>query len=508
MDENIILRFDNVSKFFPGVVANDKVNLTIRKGEIHSLLGENGAGKSTLMNVLYGLYKADEGTIYYEGKPVDISSPNDAIAHGIGMIHQHFMLIPTFTIWENVVLGQKMEKGIRIPKAQLIKKVQEVAESLHMKMDVTQKVGTLAVGMQQKVEILKAMYRGSRLLILDEPTAVLTPQESDELMAMMRQLKSEGCTIIFITHKLHEVMQVSDRVSVLRDGVLIETRDVEGCTATSLSSMMVGREVTLKVDKKPSNPGAVKLKVENLSKKTNSPATSLKHVSFEVRAGEVVGIAGVDGNGQNTLASVVSGLLTADEGKVYLDGEDMAGKNVRARTEKGLSYVPADRRNTALTLPFRLFENTVLNQYYKKPFASGGLIKQRVMRQTCKEHIEAYNIKAPGTEIFAANLSGGNQQKVVLAREISKQPDVLMICQPTWGLDIGACDFVHNKILEERDRGGAVLLVSTDLEEVRSMSDRLLVMYEGEIMGEVDPATTKVEDIGLMMAGSKIEAQN
>lgn len=503
MPQEEILRFEQVSKFFPGVVANDKVDLTIYKGEVHSLLGENGAGKSTLMNILYGLYKADEGTIYYEGKPAQIASPYDAIHNGIGMIHQHFMLIPTFTVWENVVLGHKQEKGIVIPEEQRIKEVADLSQRLNLQLDVKSLVGDLAVGMQQKVEILKAVYRGSRLLILDEPTSVLTPQEANELVSILEQLKKDGCTIIFISHKLQEVMRISDRISVLRDGHLIETRDVKDCTPEILTSLMVGRDVEMDLHKTPAKPGAVALEVKDLCKETGSHATSLKNINIQVHAGEIVGIAGVDGNGQSTLAAVISGIGSADQGKVFFHGEDVTKKSVRDRTEEGFSYVPADRRGEGLTMNFKLYENTALTQYYKKPYSKNGLLDQKAMRNVTREHIKDYNIKAPGPDVWAANLSGGNQQKLVLAREIQKEPKVLLIEQPTWGLDVGACAFVHQKILEERDRGVAVLLISTELEEVRSLSDRLLVMFEGEIMGEVDPSTAKVEEIGLMMAGSK-----
>lgn len=501
MDE--LLRFEQVSKFFPGVVANDKVDLTIYRGEIHSLLGENGAGKSTLMNILYGLYKADEGQIYFEGKPASILSPNDAIRHGIGMIHQHFMLIPNFTVWENVTLGQKMEKSPVLPVAQLRQKVSELAGQLHMKIDVNQFVSELSVGVQQKVEILKAIYRGSRLLVLDEPTSVLTPQESMELFTTLNKLKHDGCTIIFISHKLKEVMELSDRVSVLRDGVLIETRNAADCSPEILTSLMVGRDVSLDIRKEPVKPGEVVLDLREISMKGETHAASLKDISFQVRSGEIVGIAGVDGNGQTELSEVIAGICMPDSGVLFLHGRDITHLNVRSRSDKKLSYVPADRRDEGLTLDFKLYENTSLTQYYREPFSKRGILNLRGMRRRAETYISEFNIKAPNTEVMARNLSGGNQQKLVLAREIQKEPDILLIVQPTWGLDIGACAFVYQKLLEERDRGTAILLISTDLEEVRSLSDRLLVLYEGKLTGEVDPATAKVEDIGMMMAGSK-----
>ena len=496
-----ILRFEKVSKFFPGVVANDKVDLTVYKGEVHTLLGENGAGKSTLMNILYGLYRADEGEIYYEGKRVEIYSPNDAMRYGIGMIHQHFMLIPNFTVWENVTLGQKMEKGIVMPVDQLKQKVAEVAERLHMSVDPNALVRDLPIGMQQKVEILKAIYRGSRLLILDEPTSVLTPQESVELFATLRKLKAGGCTIIFISHKMNEIMEISDRSSVLRDGVLISTLDRSECTPAILTSLMVGREVDLKVTKEKAKPGEVKLFLRNICMKGETEASSLKNINLEVRSGEVVGIAGVDGNGQSELAKVISGMAVPEGGTILINGKDLTNSSVRMRNSHGLCYIPADRRGEALTMDFKLYENVAMTQYYNEPYSHKGVLSLKRMRQKTTEYIKSFHIKAPGPNVDARTLSGGNQQTLVLARELLKKPEILLIVQPTWGLDIGSCSFVYEKIIEERDRGAAILLISTDLEEVRSLSDRLLVLFKGEIVGKVDPEEARVEDIGLLMAG-------
>ena len=503
MNREEILRFENVSKFFPGVVANDKVNLTIYKGEAHTLLGENGAGKTTLMNILYGLYKADEGTIYLEGRPIDIKSPNDALKNGIGMIHQHFMLIPNFSIWENVCLGEKMEKKHTLPVAELKAKVASIAESLHMKLDPDQKIADLSVGAQQKVEILKAIYRGARILILDEPTSVLTPQESEELFVTLRKLQSEGCTIIFISHKLNEVMEISDRISVLRDGHFIATVDKAEASPEMLTGLMVGRSVSLKTNKSKANPGEVRLEVKDLKVKGESQASTLKGVSFQVRAGEIVGIAGVDGNGQRELANAIAGIVTPEEGRIFFNGKDVTAASVRERMDRTLSYIPADRRGEGLTLDFRLYENAGLTSYYKEPYSKKGLIDFKAARARAAEYIKAFNVKAPNTDVTAGTLSGGNQQKLVLAREMSKEPEILLIVQPTWGLDVGACGFVYQKMIEERDKGTAILLISTDLEEVRELSDRLLVLYEGEIMGEVDPAVAKVEEIGQLMVGSR-----
>ena len=503
MEREVVLEFKNVSKFFPGVIANDKVNLTINKGEVHTLLGENGAGKTTLMNILYGLYQADEGQIIYEGKEVHIKSPNDALANGIGMIHQHFMLIPNFTVWENVCLGEKMEKGSVLPVAELKKKVSEIGKALHMEVDPDQKVMDLSVGAQQKVEIIKAIYRGARFLILDEPTSVLTPQESEELFVTLRRLQADGCTVIFISHKLNEVMEISDRISVLRDGHLIKTMEKADCTAETLTAAMVGRDVSLHIDKAPAKPGEVKLEVKDLKVKGETHASTLKGLNFQVRAGEIVGIAGVDGNGQGELANAIAGIVAPDSGSVFFNGKDMTNASIRERMDKILSYIPADRRGEGLTLMFKLYENAGLTSYYKEPYSHKGLINFKEARKRADDYIKTFNVKAPGTDVTAGTLSGGNQQKLVLAREMSKDPEVLLIVQPTWGLDVGACEFVYQKMIEERDKGTAILLISTDLEEVRILSDRLLVLYEGEIQGEVDPATARVEDIGKLMAGAK-----
>ena len=502
-----ILRFEGVSKFFPGVIANNKVNLSIRRGEIHCLLGENGAGKSTLMNILYGLYKADEGQIYYNGKPVEIKSPDDAIKSGIGMIHQHFMLIPNFTVWENVILGQRFDKRITVPVELLKQRVLELAKKLRLNIDVNQRVDELSVGLQQKVEILKAIYRGAKLLILDEPTSVLTPQESEELFGILNELRSEGTTAIFISHKLKEVMEICDRVSVLRDGVLIETRDIADCTPEILSALMVGRNVESALVRTESKPGEVRLELKQVSMKGKTHASSLKNISLNVHAGEIVGIAGVDGNGQDELSNVIVGLDLPESGTITLCGEDVTHMNIRDRGEKKLSYVPSDRRGEALVMDFMLFENASMTSYDKPPISKGKILNLKAMRALTRSFIKDYNIKAPNTDVLARNLSGGNQQKLILAREMHKDPDVLLMVQPTWGLDIGACEFIYHKMLEAKARGTAIILISTDLEEVRSLSDRLLVLYEGEIVGEVDPAVAEVEEIGVMMAGGRLGGQ-
>jgi ABC-type uncharacterized transport system ATPase subunit len=373
-----------------------------------------------------------------------------------------------------------------------------------MEIDLDQKVIDLPIGVQQKVEILKAIYRGSRLLILDEPTSVLTPQESKELFVTLRQLKADGCTIIFISHKLDEVLAISDRISVLRDGQLMTTCDREVCTPASLSTLMVGREVDLTVDKVEKEAGDVFLEVRDIKAKGDTEASSLKGLNFEVKSGEIVGIAGVDGNGQRELARIIAGTASPDAGQIFFRGEDVTNRSVRERDSLGFSYIPADRRGEGLSLDFKLYENAVLTQYYNEPFSSRGILSLKNMRKTTEEYIDSFNIKAPGPNVAMRTLSGGNQQKLILAREMLKNPDLLLIVQPTWGLDIGACSFVYEKIIEERDRGAAILLISTDLEEARKLSDRLLVMFKGQIVDEVDPKTTKVEDIGLLMAGIRI----
>ncbi|MEL7609842.1 MAG: ABC transporter ATP-binding protein [Bacillota bacterium] len=503
--ENAIVRFEGVSKFFPGIVANNKIDLSIRAGETHSLLGENGAGKSTLMNMLYGLYRPDEGSIFVNGNRAAIASPNDAIHLGIGMIHQHFMLIPSFTVWENVTLGQKSEASPLLPVAQLKKRVASLADELNIKIDVDDRVEDLCVGMQQKVEILKAIYRGSKVLILDEPTSVLTPGESEDLFVMLRRLKEQGSTIIFISHKLKEVMAISDRVSVLRDGELIKTLDIADCTGEGLTKLMVGREVSLQIDKEAASVKDVALELKEVSLEGASSAHSLHNINLSVRGGEILGIAGVDGNGQNELAGIIAGTLKPTSGRILFQNRDVTRWNVRERAMKtSFSYVPADRRNEGLVLDFKLYENATLTHYYNSPFSSKKILRPKAMRKNASEQIRYFNIKAPNCNIFARTLSGGNQQKIVLAREIQRSPDILLVVQPTWGLDIGACSFVYEKLLEERRRGAAILLISTDLEEVRRLSDRLMVIYEGSIVGEVDPSVTEVEQIGLMMAGSQI----
>lgn len=501
MEQDVILKFENITKYFPGVVANRDINLDIRRGEVHTLLGENGAGKSTLMNILYGLYCADEGQIYLDGEPVNILSPNDAMEMRIGMIHQHFMLIPNFTVWENMVLGKNMKDSVTLPVEEIKKEIEEVASRLHMEVNPDELILDLPIGVQQKVEILKAIYRGSRILVLDEPTSVLTPQESEDLFVTIRKLKDDGCTIIFISHKMDEVMDISDRISVLRDGELIVTLEKSDCTPATLTSLMVGREVDLKVSKTVCCRGNAAIEVRDIVAKGDTYSSSLKGISLSVCCGEIVGIAGVDGNGQSELARIIAGVAEPESGQVFIEGEDVTSKGVRLRSDLGLSYVPADRRGEGLVLDFKVYENAALTEYHHSPYSEKGILKLKKMQTKSQEYIDRFHIKTPSSTVSVKTLSGGNQQKLILAREMLKEPKIMLIVQPTWGLDIGACSFVYEKIIEERDRGTAIILISTDLEEVRSLSDRLLVIYRGEIMDEVDPVTTEVSKIGLLMTG-------
>ena len=503
MSGKVFLSFKKVSKYFPGVIACDKIDLDIYRGEVHTLLGENGAGKSTLMNLLYGLYHVDEGEILIDGSPVSIHSPGDAIDLGIGMIHQHFMLIPVFTVLENIILGQRSGKPPLLQLETFRRRVSEVAGRFGIDVDLDAVVEDLAVGMQQKVEILKALYRGARILILDEPTSVLTPQESQDLFRMLEDLKKQGCTILFISHKMIEVMQISDRITVLRDGKVIETVDRHKTTPRQLCTLMVCRDVSFEIEKEESDPGEEVLRLEGISLQNKGGLFLLRDISLRVCAGEILGIAGVDGNGQKPLAKVISGLQKPGSGDIYMFGQNITGENTRSRIEKGLSYVPADRRRDGLVTDFRIWENCILEIFYTKPFTRGFTLNARYSHEFARRVIREYDIKTPDENVPVKNLSGGNQQRVVIGREISKNPRLLLVVQPTWGLDVAACEFVYNRLLEERDKGTAILLISTELEEVRSLSDRLMVLFKGEIMGEVDPRTVGPAETGLMMAGAK-----
>lgn len=502
MPEDQYLVFKNIRKTFPGVVALDNINLTIRKGEIHALLGENGAGKTTLMNLLYGLFHPDRGEIYFNGERLEDNSPRNAIRHGIGMIHQHFMLIPVFTVLENIALGQPSQRPPLLEMERLRQEVLQVADRFNIKVDPDALVEDLTVGMQQKVEILKALYKGADLLILDEPTSVLTPQEIQDLFRMLFELKEKGCTIIFISHKLNEVMQISDRITVLRDGRVIQTVEKEKTNPNELSRLMVGREVLTTLEKTTRAPGEPCLVLEHVALHDKKGRALLKDINLSVRAGEIVGVAGVDNNGQTELAEVIAGLRQPDAGKILMFGEDVTHAPTRQRIEKGLSFIPADRRNQGLVVDFSIAENFILEIYYRPPFTRGMTLDKAAIKGYAQRLIQEYDVRTPSSSVPVKNLSGGNQQKVIVGREIAKAPRFLLVMQPTWGLDVGAIEYVHQKLMEEKEKGLAILLISTELEEIRKLSDWFVILYEGEIVGHADSATS-IEEVGLMMAGSK-----
>lgn len=491
---------------FPGVVANDKVSMNLYPGEILALLGENGAGKTTLMNVLYGLYRPSEGEIRIHGNPVSISNPNDAIRLGIGMVHQHFMLIPPFTVAENIVLGvEPTNAGGRLDMAKAVRDVEELSNQYGLVVDPHSKIQNISVGMQQRVEILKALYRGAEVLILDEPTAVLTPQEVDELGAIMRNLVSQGKSIIFITHKLREVIAISDRVSVLRRGKCIGTTETGGTTPEELAQMMVGRKVVLSVEKESTTIGDTVLRVENLHARGQRNLPALKGVSFDVRAGEIVGIAGIEGNGQSELVETLTGLRKATSGHIYVNGTDFANNQPRTLIEEGVAHIPEDRQNRGLILDFSVAENFILRNYYKPPLAKGINLDYQKVNAHARKLIDEFDVRTPNENIPVRSLSGGNQQKVVVARELSQEPTLLIASQPTRGLDVGAIEFVHKRLLAQRDQGKAILLVSLELDEVMSLSDRILVIYEGKIVGEMAADEATEGELGLLMAGGHSE---
>lgn len=495
----------NITKEFPGIIANDDITLRLKRGEIHALLGENGAGKSTLMSVLFGLYRPEKGVIKKNGEVVDIKDPNDATALGIGMVHQHFKLIDVFSVLDNIILGAETTKLGFLQKKEAKKQVMELSEKYGLKVDVNAKVEDITVGMQQRVEILKMLYRENEILIFDEPTAVLTPQEIDELMNIMRSFKEEGKSILFITHKLNEIMAVSDRVTVLRKGKCIGTVNTADVTKQELSTMMVGRPVQLEVVKEPAQPKEVVLSVENLTVPSKiHKNNAVKNVSFDVRAGEIVCIAGIDGNGQTELIQGITGLEPVKSGKITLCGENITHSSIKKRNKTGISHIPEDRHKHGLVLKNTLEENLVLQRFDEKRFQKMGFIKFGEVRKYANELIERFDVRSgQGAVTTAASMSGGNQQKAIIAREIDREKPLLIAVQPTRGLDVGAIEYIHSQLVSERDKGAAILLVSLELDEVLSLSDRILVMYEGEIVGEVDPKNTTPEELGLYMSGAK-----
>jgi ABC-type uncharacterized transport system ATPase subunit len=507
----IDLEMRDVVKRFPGVLANDHVDFDIHRGEVHSLLGENGAGKSTLMKILYGLHQPDEGQILIDGKPVTIASPSDAIRHGIGMIHQHFMLVETITVAENVALGLRSSRGPLLDLDVVSKRIEELSEAYGIKVDPRAFVWQLSVGEQQRVEIVKALYRNVALLALDEPTAVLTPQEVDDLFTTLRAMASEGHPLIFISHKLHEVLDISDRITVLRNGRKIGTVPAKGATKASLASMMVGREVLLERQRKPAEIGRPRLQIEGLRAKNDRGLDALDGIDLEVRSGEILAIAGVSGNGQQELAQVISGLRPATDGRVLLDGVDVTRWKVRERRGVGLAYIPEKRMRDGAIQEFTVAENLILHDYDKAPYARGGFLDFPAIEEHCDELISDFNVKTPSQKTPLKSLSGGNIQKAILARELSGSPKVLIAAQPTRGVDIGATEyihqrlldqrFIHEKLLDQRKAGTATLLISEDLDEILILADRIAVMYEGRIMGIVGRGEATVEQLGLMMAG-------
>ena len=509
MAENYVVEMLNITKVFPGIVANDNITLQLRRGEIHALLGENGAGKSTLMSVLFGLYQPEKGEIHMDGKRVDIRNPNDANALHIGMVHQHFKLVECFTVLDNIILGVEPNKLGFLQKKEARKKVVELSERYGLMVDPDALVEDITVGMQQRTEILKMLYRENEILIFDEPTAVLTPQEIHELMQIMKNLAAEGKSILFITHKLNEIMEVSDRCSVLRKGKYIGTVDIKDTTKEELSRMMVGRDVKFAVDKSPAQPGEAVLKVRGLTVPSKSHHNNaVKDVSFEVRRGEIVCIAGIDGNGQTEFVYALSGLEKASGGSIELCGKDVSRATIRQRSQAGMSHIPEDRHKHGLVLDFSLEDNLVLQRYMDAPYQKGGFIQREPIRAYAEELIEKFDIRSgQGPVTRVRSMSGGNQQKAIIAREVDLNADLLVAVQPTRGLDVGAIEYIHQQIVAQRDAGKAVLLVSLELDEVMDVSDRILVMYEGELVGELDPKTTTVEELGLYMAGAKREGK-
>ena len=506
MEEQFAIEMLNITKVFPGIIANDNITLQLKKGEIHALLGENGAGKSTLMSVLFGLYQPEEGIIKKDGVEVKINNPNDANDLGIGMVHQHFKLVECFTVLDNIILGVEPNKYGFLQKSEAREKVLELSEKYGLHVDPDAYIEDITVGMQQRTEILKMLYRDNEILIFDEPTAVLTPQEIDELMQIMKNLAAEGKSILFISHKLNEIKAVADRCTVLRKGKYIGTVNTKDATIEELSAMMVGRNVNFHVEKTPAQPGDVVLEVEGLTVASKiHKNNAVKNVSFKVRAGEIVCIAGIDGNGQTELVYGITGLEPVKSGTVKLNGVDITKASIRKRSVSGMSHIPEDRHKHGLVLDYSLEDNLILQTYFKRDFTNAaGFLRRNNIREYANRLIEMYDIRSgQGPVTKARSMSGGNQQKAIVAREIDKNPDLLVAVQPTRGLDVGAIEYIHKQLINHRDQGHACLLVSLELDEVMDVPDRILVMYEGEIVGELDPKKTTQEELGLYMAGAK-----
>jgi len=505
----IVLEARGITKQFPGVLANDHVDFDLREGEVHALLGENGAGKSTLMNILYGLYKPDSGEVTVNGAPLNLASPKDAIQHGVGMVHQHFMLIPVFSVTENIMLGAetdhraiKNEAALaKLDRKEVARKVKALSDQYGFEIDPNALIGDLPVGVQQRVEIVKALYRKASILILDEPTAVLTPQEAEDLFRIVRELTKRGVSIIFITHKLKEVLAVADRITVMRAGKVVGNAEPGTTSEHQLAAMMVGREVILTVDKTSAQPKEEILQVEKLHVRDQRDLETVRGVSFDVRAGEILGVAGVQGNGQTELAEALTGLRNIESGKISLAGLDLTGKPPRVFTETGLAHIPEDRQKHGLVLGYTIADNMILCDYYKAPFSLRNVIQQSAVDSNSRKLIKEYDVRTPSPYVAASKLSGGNQQKVIVARELSRPVKLVLANQPTRGLDVGSIEYIHKEIVSMRDRGVAVLLISAELDEIMALSDRIAVMYRGEIVTTVDAKSVTREQLGLWMAG-------
>ncbi len=499
----IVLEARGITKRFPGVVANDKVSLHLYKGEMLALLGENGAGKSTLMNILYGLYQQDEGEILVNGTPVQVNSPHEAIALGIGMVHQHFQLVPVMTAAENIMLGAEMLKGPFLDRRRAEQRIREIARQHGLEIEPDALVADLPVGAQQRVEIIKALYRQANILILDEPTAVLTPQEADDLFKVMRSLTKQGTSIIFITHKLREVLTYADRIIVLRSGKVVGTTTPAEATEASLAAMMVGRDVILQVDKAIATPGAAVLEVQDLRVYDDRQVLAVDGVSLTVRAGETLGIAGVQGNGQTELVAAITGLREIAGGSITVLGTEITGHPPRAITELGVAHVPEDRQRDGIVKPYPLTDNSVLETYYRTPFAHGIVRDEAAVTSHAEKLVADFDVRTPNVNVSAGSLSGGNQQKLIIAREFTRPIKLLIAAQPTRGVDVGSIEFIHQQIIRKRDEGCAVLLVSAELDEIMALSDRIAVMYHGKIIAVLDAASTTREEVGLLMAGGQ-----
>ncbi|OEH94148.1 ABC transporter ATP-binding protein [Bacillus solimangrovi] len=502
-----VIEMNQIRKEFNGFVANDNITLQLKQGEIHALLGENGAGKSTLMNVLFGLYQPEAGEIKVRGEKVKITDPNVANDLGIGMVHQHFMLVENFTVTENIILGNELVKYGTVNIRQAAKEIKQLSEQYGLHVDPNAKIEDISVGMQQRVEILKTLYRGADIIIFDEPTAVLTPQEIKELIQIMRKLIQEGKSIILITHKLKEIMEVSDRCTIIRKGKGIGTVSISETNEDELASLMVGREVNFKTNKMKASPQGEVLTIEKLMVNDARNIPAVKNLNLSVRAGEIVGIAGIDGNGQSELIEAITGLRKVESGSIRLNGKEITNNTPRKVTESGVAHIPEDRHKHGLVLDFQIGENMVLQTYYQKPYSNMGVLNETAIYDKARSLIKEYDVRTPDEYTLARALSGGNQQKAIIAREVDRSPDLLIAAQPTRGLDVGAIEFIHQKLIEERDKGKAVLLLSLELEEVINVSDKIAVIYEGEIVDIVDPQETSEQELGLLMAGGSLKKE-